>query len=72
MCGCGNTVKYTRKETEVYGGNIEVTAICEMYKMSVSVSFVSENKMTASPNTVVGQAVTQGDVSLLFSGERSH
>jgi hypothetical protein len=32
MCGCGNTVKYTREESEVYGGNIEVRAICEIYK----------------------------------------
>jgi hypothetical protein len=33
---------------------MEVTAILEMYKMSVSVSFVSESKATPSPNIVVG------------------
>jgi hypothetical protein len=51
---------------------MEVIAIFEMYKISVSVSFVSERKMTPPPNIVVGQAVTKGDVSLLISGERPY
>jgi hypothetical protein len=68
MCVCENTVKYTREESEVYGGNTELRAICDMYKMSVGVNFIPESKMTPIPNTEFGQAVTEGDISLQFNG----
>lgn len=47
--------------------NVDVIAVSEIHKLSVIVHFGSEDWMTHSPAVKVIQAVSERNVSLLFS-----
>jgi hypothetical protein len=53
----GKIAECTWEENGVQGGNIKVIGINEIYKVSVSVYFVSEMQITQSLNVVVGQVI---------------
>lgn len=53
----------------MYCGNVEITAMCVIYTVSVSIYFVSEDGITQSPTVIVGQIVAEKNVCLLFSSE---
>jgi hypothetical protein len=53
----------------VYGANVEIIAITEIYKMSVSVFLYLRDKITQPPISTVLDAVTERTASLLLSGE---
>jgi hypothetical protein len=49
----------------VYGSKIEVTAITEIYNMSVSVYFVSQTKSLHHRTVTSGQVVTERTDSIV-------
>jgi hypothetical protein len=51
----------------VYGGNVEITAIKEIYKESFGLRCLPEDQITQLLTDIVGQY--ERKVSLLFSGE---
>lgn len=53
----------------MYSGNVKITAIGELYKGFVIVSFVSYGQITHPSPVVLGQVVIERNISLLFSGE---
>lgn len=69
MWGCisvqGKITNYMGKK-RVYGGNVERTAISEIYKMSVNIYFVSERQITQPSTVAFCQFVTERNVELKF------
>jgi hypothetical protein len=57
------------KKYSAYGGKVKTTTISEIYKVSISVYYVSESHITQLPFVLVGQVTTERNSSLLFSGE---
>jgi hypothetical protein len=53
----------------VYGVNPEIRAISETYKISYPVSFGTWDQIIQALTVIAGQAVTERNVFLLFSGE---
>jgi hypothetical protein len=52
----------------VYGGNMEITAVIEIYDKSVRICFESEDQFTQRSADVVGEVVTDRKVSVLDNG----
>jgi hypothetical protein len=52
----------------VYGSNVEITAVSEIYEVCVSINLVIEGHFI-DPPIVVGRVVTDSNASLLVSGE---
>jgi hypothetical protein len=50
------------------GGHVDITAITQSCKVSVSVYIVSEGQITPPQTIIISQAVTERNVCLLFSG----
>jgi hypothetical protein len=46
----------------VYGGNVDITAISEIYKMSVNIYFVSERQITQPSTVAICQLVIERNV----------
>jgi hypothetical protein len=56
---------YVRKYG-VYGGNVEITAISEIYKMSVNIYFVYARQITQPSTVAVCQFVTERNVEPVY------
>jgi hypothetical protein len=67
MCGCEERkiAKYTWQDNGVYGGNIKITAITEIYEVLVRVYFVSQGQITAV--VIIGQVVTERYLCLVVT-----
>jgi hypothetical protein len=52
-------------ENGVQRRNIEIIDSISIYKMSVSVDFVSEGQITHSPTDILGQVVTKKGINYL-------
>jgi hypothetical protein len=55
--------------TGLYGADIEIICISEIYQLSLNVYFVSGGQITQPPTVILGEVVTNGNVSPLFSSE---
>jgi hypothetical protein len=53
----------------VYGGNVEIIAISEICKVSVTVCFVSYGQISQKLTVIVGQVVNERNLSLLFNSK---
>jgi hypothetical protein len=49
-------------ENGVYGGNVEIIAIIEIYNLSVSVNFVTESQMIQPLTVTFNRAVAETNV----------
>jgi hypothetical protein len=58
-------------ENCVYGGCVKIIAISGNYKVTVRVYFVPEGHITPSLTTIIGQLMTERNVSL-FSAEQEN
>jgi hypothetical protein len=53
----------------IYFGNVEISAVTEIYVVLQYFYFVSEGHMSQPLTVTIGQVVTDGNVSLLFNVE---
>jgi hypothetical protein len=56
-------------EIGAYCGNVEISAVTEIYIASPDFYFVSEGQITQPLTLTDGQVVTEGNASLLFNVE---
>jgi hypothetical protein len=62
----GSGFLYSRLESDVSGGNVEIVASIYIYEVSVVIHFVYEDKTTQLSAVIVSQIVTKRHVLLLF------
>jgi hypothetical protein len=52
----------------LYGGNVEITAVKEIYKASAGLHFVPEEQIIQLLTVIISQVVMERNVSVLFTG----
>jgi hypothetical protein len=52
-------------ENRVHGSNVDIKAIAEIYKVSVSIYFAPDSRITQALIVIVGQVVTDRNLSLV-------
>jgi hypothetical protein len=51
----------------VYGGNVEIIATSDIFKVSASIYFVSQGKISQPFTVIVGQVVTERNAAVMVS-----
>jgi hypothetical protein len=54
-------------ENGKYGGHVEMVAINEIYEVSVTVYFMSEDHISPQPSVITGRVITERNASFLFA-----